>query len=315
MLKRVRFIFAAAVAVFGSCAFAQDAFAQDFDRPRQSQGRGQGGLVHLHAAAAGAEDRQHVREGTRHQGRDVPLRRLRHPAPLPAGDRRRTDRSRRVDHVRSGGGSDADAQRHFRRFQAEELRQGPGRRQGQGRQLRRPAAEPDDELYSFRQSAGCRRAEDLGRPRRSKIQGQDGDRRSLVHLAAGVGGRHDVEGARLGLLREAAGQRHHGRAGQSAGCRYAEARRAADRGRRAGFLRGRGPRRRPSDEDALSERRRVRHSVADLGGQRRAESERRQAVRRVQHQRRGAEDVSGRGRLRGAERYRRAGRLARRCRA
>ena len=41
--------------------------------------------------------------------------------------------------------------------------------------------------------------------------------RSVVHLAAGVGGRHDVEGARLGLLREAARQRHHGGAGQPAG--------------------------------------------------------------------------------------------------
>ena len=56
-----------------------------------------------------------------------------------------------------------------------------------------PAAEPDDELPALRQGAGGRRAEDLGRPRRPEIQGQDGDRRSVVHLAAGVGGRHDVE--------------------------------------------------------------------------------------------------------------------------
>ena len=77
--------------------------------------------------------------------------------------------------------------------------------------------------------AGRRRAEDLGRSRRPQIQGQDGDRRSVVHLSTGVGGRDDLEGARLGLLREAARQRHDGRPGQSASVRHAQARRAADR--------------------------------------------------------------------------------------
>ena len=102
--------------------------------------------------------------------------------------------------------------------------------------------------------AGRRRAEDLGRPAQPEIQGQAGDDRSVVHLAAGVGGRHDVEGARLGLLREAARQRHHDRAGQPAGRRQAQARRAADRGRRARFLCAPTARRRPSDQDALSVR-------------------------------------------------------------
>jgi len=75
-----------------------------------------------------------------------------------------------------------------------------GRRQGQGRLFRWATAEPDDELHPVRQGAGGRRAEGLGRSRRSQIQGQDGDRRSFVHLATGVGGRDDLERARLGLL-------------------------------------------------------------------------------------------------------------------
>src|SRR5215207_4898515 len=58
-----------------------------------------------------------------------------------------------------------------------------GRRQGQGRLFRWATAEPDDELHPVRQGAGGRRAEGLGRSRRSQIQGQDGDRRSFVHLA------------------------------------------------------------------------------------------------------------------------------------
>ena len=41
---------------------------------------------------------------------------------------------------------------------------------------------------------------------RSQIQGQAGDDRSVLHLAAGVGGRHHGEGARLAVLRKAAGQ-------------------------------------------------------------------------------------------------------------
>ena len=59
-------------------------------------------------------------------------------------------------------------QGHVRRVQAEELRQDPGRRQGQGRQLHRPAAEPDDELPALRQGAGGRRAEDLERSHQSR---------------------------------------------------------------------------------------------------------------------------------------------------
>ncbi len=141
----------------------------------------------------------------------------------------------------------------FARLQAEEFRQGAGRRQGPERPVRRPAAQPDDALSAQRQSRRRRRAEDLGRPAQSEIQGQAGDDRSVLHLAAGVGGRHDVEGARLGLLREAARQRRHDRAGQPAGRRQPQARRAADRGRRARFLCRRPQEGRPPDQDALSD--------------------------------------------------------------
>ena len=158
-----------------------------------------------------------VPEGDRHQGRDVPLRRLGDPAPLPAGDGCRPRRGRRAHPLRARRRQRARQEGAVRRLQAEEFRQGAGRRQGPERPVRRPAAQPDDALPAQRQSRRRRRAEDLGRPARRQVQGQAGDDRSVVHLAAGVGGRHDVEGARLGLLREAARQRHHDRAGQPAG--------------------------------------------------------------------------------------------------
>ena len=173
-------------------------------RRRQGEGRRQGGLVHLDADRAGPEDRRRLPEGVRHQGRDVPLRRLGDPAPLPAGDGCRPRRGRRADPFGTGRRQCARQERPLRRLQAEELRQGAGRRQGPERPVRRPAAQPDDALSAQRQSRRRRRAEDLGRPAQSQIQGQAGDDRPVVHLAAGVGGRHDVEGARLGLLREAA---------------------------------------------------------------------------------------------------------------
>ena len=106
--------------------------------------------------------------------------------------------------------------------------------------------------------------------------------RPVVHLAAGLGGRHDVEGARLGLLREAARQRHHGGAGQPAGRRHAQARRAADRGRRARLLCGGGPRAGhpmktlyPSDGVFVI-------PSPTVGGEGQPQSERGEAVRRVQ---------------------------------
>src|SRR5882724_6281309 len=160
MLKRVKFILAAAVAVFGSCAFAQDAFAQDSVDLAKAKAEGKvvwytstplpqaqkivnlfekehGIKVEMFRSGGSAILRRFqqeidagriaadvlttsdpaaaamlARKGIfRSEGRDVPLRRLSHPAPLPAGDRRRTDRSRRVDHIRSGGGGDAGAQR------------------------------------------------------------------------------------------------------------------------------------------------------------------------------------------------------------
>ena len=76
------------------------------------------------------------------------------------------------------------------------------------------------------------------------------------------------------------------------------------------FVRRRGSRCRSLHEDALSQRRRIRHPVTDFGGEGRTEPERRQAARRVHHQRRGAEDISRRRRVCGAGRYRRAGRFA-----
>src|SRR5256885_15249825 len=91
----------------------------------------------------------------------------------------------------------------------------------------------------------------LALTRSSQVQRQAGDDRSLVHLAAGVGGRHDLEAAWLGLLQEAPLKRRDDRAGKPAGLRHAQARRAADRGRRARFLRRRPQDRGPSDQDAL----------------------------------------------------------------
>ena len=132
-------------------ALAGPAFAQDAVDLAKAKAEGKVVWYTSTPLPQAPEDRQPVREGTRHQGRAVPLRRLGDAAPLPAGDRRRPHRRRRADHLRSGGGRDADAQGRVRRVQAEELRQDPGRRQGQGRQLRRPAAQPDDELPAHRQ--------------------------------------------------------------------------------------------------------------------------------------------------------------------
>ena len=188
-------------------------------RRRQGEGRRQGGLVHLDADRAGPEDRRRVPEGDRHQGRDVPLRRLGDPAALPAGDGRRPGRRRRADPFRAGRRQCARQEGLLRRLQAEEFRQGARGRQGSEWSVRRPAAQHDDALSAQRQSRGRRRAQDLGRPARSQIQGQAGHDRSVLHLAAGVGGRHHGEGARLAVLREAARKRRHDRAGQSAGRR------------------------------------------------------------------------------------------------
>ena len=74
--------------------------------------------------------------------------------------------------------------------------------------------------------------------------------------------------------------------------RQAQARRAADRGRRARLLCGRPQEGGPPDQDALSVGWPVRHSLADLGGEGLAQSERRQAVRRVHDRRHGAEASS-----------------------
>src|SRR4051795_8803021 len=49
-----------------------------------------------------------------------------------------------------------------------------------------PAPNPVTDTSSPEKVPPRRRAEELGRPRRPEIQGQDGDRRSVVHLAAGV---------------------------------------------------------------------------------------------------------------------------------
>ena len=59
-----------------------------------------------------------------------------------------------------------------------------------------------------------------------------------------------------GFYEKLRGERHDDRAGQPAGLRHAQARRAADRGRRARFLRRRPQEGRPPDQDALSLRRR-----------------------------------------------------------
>ena len=94
--------------------------------------------------------------------------------------------------------------------------------------------------------------------------------------------------------------------------RHAQARRAADRGRRARFLRRRRSRRKATrSRRSIRRDGAVRDPLADLGGEGLAQSECRQAVRRVHDRRQGAEDLSGRRRLFVAHRHRAAGRLAR----
>ena len=137
-------------------------------RSRQGEGRRQGDLVHLDADRPGPEDRRRLPEGDRHQGRDVPLRRIGHLAPFPAGDGRRPRRGRRADPFGAGRRQCARQEGAVPRLQAEELRQGAGRRQGPERPVRRPAPQPDDPLPAQRQSRGRGRAEDLGRPAQSR---------------------------------------------------------------------------------------------------------------------------------------------------
>ncbi len=160
-----------------------------------------------------------VPEGDRHQGRDVPLRRLGDPAPLPAGDGRRPRRGRRADHFRSRRGRQCarHARALFVAFKPKNFDKVPDAAKDPNGCSSAQRLNLMTNYLRTDKVAGRRRAEDLGRSHRPEIQGQAGDDRSVVHLAAGVGGRHDVEGARLGLLREAARERHHDRAGQPAG--------------------------------------------------------------------------------------------------
>ncbi len=156
-----------------------------------------------------------------------------------------------------------------------------GHRQGCGRLLRRLPAQHGHVLRAHRQSRGGRRAEDLVGPRGSQIPRQDDLDRSVVHLLAGDGRGHARAPQGLDLLRRLAAQRDHGRAGQPAGGRHAQARRAADRRRRARQLRGRRPPRRPSDRQYFPGRRHFRGAGTERHRRRRAQSQCGKTVRRV----------------------------------
>ena len=104
------------------------------------------------------------------------------------------------------------------RLQAEEFRQGAGRRQGPERAVRRAAPQHDDALSAQRQSRSRRRAENLGRPRRSQIQGQAGDDRSVLHRRCRCRWSACMSKARgWGFYEKLRAERHDDRAGQPAG--------------------------------------------------------------------------------------------------
>ncbi len=149
-----------------SLAASRSALAQPVD---MAAAKSEGKVVWytLGADRDRAEGRQHVRAEDRHQGRAVPLRRLQHPAPLPAGGRRRQGLRRRAHPFGARSRAHDDQEGPVRAVQGGGLRQGAGRGQGPRRLLRRAAPQRDGDVRARRQAARRRPAEDLGRPRRS----------------------------------------------------------------------------------------------------------------------------------------------------
>ena len=146
----------------------------------------QGRLVHLAGAAQRGEGRQAVRgRVSRHQGRGAP-----HRARSASSQRVMQELQANIKNVDVVHTSDAG---HFVFLKEQEApdqvhagRRGrvPGRLQGQGRLLLRPARHRERHRLQHQGRPGGRGAQDLEGPARPQVEGQDGHRASRATAAS-----------------------------------------------------------------------------------------------------------------------------------